>query len=65
MQRTLLQVNDPLEKLRALFQLRDPLYKETAHHVFDTGRPSINRLLHAIIAELDLQGFDTHTPHQP
>ena len=63
MQRPLLQVNDPLEKLRALFQMRDPLYKETAHHVFDTGRPSINRLLNAIIAELDLQGFDTHTPH--
>ena len=64
MQRPLLQVNDPLEKLRALFQVRDPLYKETAHHVFVTGRPSINRLLNAIIAELDLQGFDTHTPHQ-
>jgi shikimate kinase len=60
-QRPLLQVNDPLEKLRSLFQARDALYKETAHHVFDTGRPSINKLLNSVIAELDLQGFDTHT----
>jgi shikimate kinase len=60
MQRPLLQVNDPQEKLRALFNARDPLYRETAHFVFETGRPSINRLLNTIIAELDLDGFDTH-----
>jgi shikimate kinase len=60
MQRPLLQVDDPQEKLRALFNLRDPLYRETAHFVFETGRPSINRLLNTIIAELDLDGFDTH-----
>jgi shikimate kinase len=60
MQRPLLQVNDPQEKLRDLFNARDPLYRETAHFVFDTGRPSINRLLNTIIAELDLIGFDTH-----
>ena len=60
MQRPLLQVNDPQEKLRDLFNARDPLYRETAHFVFDTGRPSINRLLNTIIAELDLLGFDTH-----
>lgn len=60
MQRPLLQVNDPQEKLRALFNERDPLYRETAHLVFETGRPSIKRLLNTIIAELDLDGFDTH-----
>jgi shikimate kinase len=43
-----------------LFNVRDPLYRETAHFVFETGRPSINRLLNTIIAELDLDGFDTH-----
>jgi shikimate kinase len=65
MQRPLLQVDDPQEKLRALFNVRDPLYRETAHFVFETGRPSINRMLNTIIAELDLDGFDTHTasPH--
>jgi shikimate kinase len=60
MQRPLLQVDDPQEKLRTLFNVRDPLYRETAHFVFETGRPSINRLLNTIIAELDLDGFDTH-----
>jgi shikimate kinase len=60
MQRPLLQVEDPQEKLRVLFNVRDPLYRETAHFVFETGRPSINRLLNTIIAELDLDGFDTH-----
>jgi shikimate kinase len=62
-QRPLLQVNDPLEKLRTLFSARDPLYRETAHYVFDTGRPSISKLLNAIIAELDLDGFDSHSSH--
>ena len=65
MQRPLLQVNDPQEKLRNLFSVRDPLYRETAHYVFDTGRPSISKLLNTIIAELSLDGFDSHTPHTP
>ncbi len=60
LQRPLLQVNDPLEKLRALLNARDPLYRETAHHVFETGRPSISKLINAIIEALDLSGFDTH-----
>ena len=59
--RPLLQVDDPLARLRALFEARDPLYRETAHYVFDTGRPSISKLLNAIIAELDLDGFDSHS----
>jgi shikimate kinase len=65
MQRPLLQVSDPLERLENLFNLRDPLYREVAHYVFDTGRPSINKLLNAIIAELELDGFDSHVPHHP
>jgi shikimate kinase len=40
-QRPLLQVADPLRKLRDLFQTRDPLYRETAHFVIETGRPSV------------------------
>jgi shikimate kinase len=65
MQRPLLQVSDPLERLENLFNLRDPLYREVAHYVFDTGRPSINKLLNAIIAELELDGFDSHVPNHP
>jgi shikimate kinase len=62
-QRPLLQVNDPQEKIRDLFSVRDPLYRETAHHVVDTGRPSISKLLNTIIGELSLDGFDTHPSH--
>jgi shikimate kinase len=62
LQRPLLQVTDPQEKLRTLFNARDPLYREAAHYVFDTGRPSIHKLLNSIIVELDLSGFDTHIP---
>jgi shikimate kinase len=65
MQRPLLQVSDPLERLENLFNSRDPLYREVAHYVFDTGRPSINKLLNAIIAALELDGFDSHVPHHP
>ena len=60
MLRPLLQVNDPLERLRNLYATRDPLYRETAHLVVETGRPSINKLLSSIIVKLDLVGFDTH-----
>jgi shikimate kinase len=38
--RPLLQVNDPLGRLRDLFAVRDPLYRATAHFVIETGRPS-------------------------
>jgi len=64
MQRPLLQVNDPQEKLKNLYSVRDPLYRETAHHVVDTGRPSISKLLNTIIAELSLDGYDTHNSQQ-
>jgi shikimate kinase len=34
--RPLLQVNDPLHKLKLLYEQRDPLYRETAHLVIDS-----------------------------
>ena len=33
--RPLLQVANPLDKLQTLYQQRDPLYRETAHLVFN------------------------------
>lgn len=36
--RPLLQVADPLQRLRELFAQRDPLYQEVAHHTIETGR---------------------------
>ena len=52
--RPLLQVADPLAKLRDLFTERDPLYKEVAHFVLETGRPSVSTLVNMIIMQLEL-----------
>ena len=55
-QRPLLQVADPLGRLRELFKARDPLYRETAHFVIDTGRPSVATLVNMIVMQLELAG---------
>jgi shikimate kinase len=55
-QRPLLQVADPLGKLKELFAERDPLYREVAHHVFDTGRPSVPTLVNMVLMQLELAG---------
>lgn len=52
--RPLLQVADPLQRLRELYGQRDPLYRETAHHVVETGRPSVATLVHMILMQLEL-----------
>ena len=39
--RPLLQVADPQARLRELLDVRDPLYRETAHYVIETGRPNV------------------------
>lgn len=54
--RPLLQVDDPLKRLRALHAARDPLYRETAHFVVETGRPSIATLVNMIVMQLELAG---------
>lgn len=54
--RPLLQVDDPLQRLRDLYQVRDPLYRETAHFVIDTGRPSVSTLVNMICMQLELAG---------
>jgi shikimate kinase len=54
--RPLLQVGDPLQRLRDLFAVRDPLYRETAHFVVDTGRPSVATLVNMIVMQLELAG---------
>ena len=56
-QRPLLQVRDPLRRLRELYAERDPLYRETAHYVVDTGRPSVPMLANMILAQLELAGL--------
>lgn len=54
--RPLLQVDDPLQRLRALFEARDPLYREAAHFVIETGRPSVATLVNMIAMQLELAG---------
>lgn len=54
--RPLLQVADPLARLRDLFAVRDPLYTETAHFVVETGRPSVATLVNMIVMQLELAG---------
>lgn len=54
--RPLLQVPNPMERLRALDAERDPLYRETAHFVVETGRPSLSTLVSSILATLQEAG---------
>jgi len=56
-QRPLLQVADPLAKLRELYQQRHPLYEETAHYSVDTGRPSVGTLVNMILMQLEMAGL--------
>ena len=55
--RPLLQVADPLQRLRDLYDVRDPLYRETAHFVVETGRPSVSTLVNMIMMQLDMAGI--------
>lgn len=54
--RPLLQVHDPMRRLRELYQQRDPLYRETARFVIETGRPSVKMLAGMILMQLELAG---------
>jgi shikimate kinase len=53
--RPLLQGADPLEKLSALYRERDPLYREIADIVVDTGRQSARILLTKLLPQLRQQ----------
>ena len=55
--RPLLQVADPLGRMRELFAERDPLYRETAHFVIETGRPSVATLVNMMMMQLELAGI--------
>lgn len=61
-QRPLLQVADPLARLRTLYAERDPLYRDAAHFHIETGRPSVPTLVNMIVMQLELAGV---LPLQP
>ncbi|MBX9811721.1 MAG: shikimate kinase, partial [Burkholderiales bacterium] len=46
--RPLLQADDPLAKLQELFVQRDPLYREIADVIIDTGSQSLGSLAHRL-----------------
>lgn len=56
-QRPLLQVGDPLHKLRELYRERDPLYRRTAHFVIEAARPSVQALTGMVLMQLELAGL--------
>jgi shikimate kinase len=62
--RPLLQVRDPVRKLRELFRERDPLYRDAARFVIETGRPSVKMLAGTILMQLELAGVidPAHVP---
>ncbi|SEL74916.1 shikimate kinase [Roseateles sp. YR242] len=54
--RPLLQVSNPMAKLRELYAQRDPLYRRCAHFVLETSRPSVQGLANMILMQLELAG---------
>lgn len=53
--RPLLQTEDPLARLRELYRQRDPLYREVADIVVDTGRQSVAGMARLLRDRIDLQ----------
>ena len=60
--RPLLLVADPLQRLRDLYEARDPQYRECAHYVIETGRPSVATLVNMIVMQLELAGALPESP---
>ena len=50
--RPLLQTENPKGKLEELFNIRDPLYRETADIIIDTGKDSVRLALKEILEKL-------------
>jgi shikimate kinase len=55
--RPLLQVPDPMKRLRELYRDRDPLYRRTAHFVVEAARPSVQGLTSMVLMQLELAGL--------
>jgi shikimate kinase len=51
--RPLLATADPQKKIEELYTLRDPLYREVADLVIDTGRQSVQTLVKDLLARLE------------
>lgn len=54
--RPLLQTADPRARLEQLAREREPYYLEVADFIVDTGRPNVQSLVQAIVAQLETAG---------
>lgn len=65
--RPLLQVADPLKRLRALYSERDPFYRQAAHFVVEARGPSVSMLVNRIVMqiEMDESGAQEQPQQQP
>jgi shikimate kinase len=61
-QRPLLQVGDPRSRLQELFAQRDPLYRETAHLIVDSGRATVQTQVNTLLMQLELAGIVMRRP---
>ncbi|MCX7253473.1 MAG: shikimate kinase [Burkholderiales bacterium] len=52
--RPLLNTQDPEQKLKELFDLRDPIYLSIAHQIIETGKPNVNQLTNKLVMQLEL-----------
>ena len=50
--RPLLACADPKARLEELLSIRDPLYREVAHLIVETGKPSVSRLVETLVDRL-------------
>ncbi len=59
--RPLLRTADPRKKLEELEQQRDPLYREVAHMIIETGQPQLQTLVQTIVDKLPKPAHAAHT----
>jgi shikimate kinase len=55
--RPLLQTEDPKGRLEALYADRDPLYREVADFIIETGKPSVAQLANMVLMQLEMAGW--------
>jgi shikimate kinase len=63
--RPLLQTSDPQAKMTAIFEQRDPLYRQVAHVVIETGSPSLASLVNRLEGQLVAYRAEAAKSEQP
>lgn len=61
--RPLLQTEDPKGRLEKLYGERDPLYRDVADFIIETGKPSVAQLANMVLMQLEMAGFPVQLPH--